>query len=91
MKASLSPISSFLTKNENEVKDMIEIKRQMESQDIEIGIIVDGLHDRRIINIFDSIKPVEEFHVFKSEIHAILGIFNSDDSIHRISKKIKDV
>jgi len=87
----LIDLSKVTILHENEVKDLIEIKKQMESQDIEIGIIVDGLHDRRIINIFDSIKQVEEFHVFKSEIYAILGIFNSDDSIHRISKKIKDV
>lgn len=77
--------------DENQVKDLIEIKRQLESQDIEIGIILEELNERKIVNIFDSIKQVEEFHVYRSELHAILGIFNSDDSINRISRKLKDV
>ena len=77
--------------DENQVKDLIEIKRQLESKDIEIGIILGGLNDRKIVNIFDSIKQVEEFHVYRSELHAILGIFNSDESIDRINRKLKDV
>ena len=77
--------------DENQVKDLIEMKRQLESQDIEIGIILEDLNERKIVNIFDSIKQVEEFHVYRSELHAILGIFNSDESIDRINRKLKDV
>ena len=77
--------------HENEVKDLIEMKKQLEDQDIEISIIAEGPGARRIINIFDSIKPVEEFKVFGSELDAILGMFHSEDSFHRICKKVKDV
>ena len=83
----LIDLSKLTILHENEVKDLIEIKKQIEAQNIEIGIIADGPDARRIINIFDSIKQVEEFHVFKSQLDAILGIFDSDDFFHRISKR----
>lgn len=75
----------------NEVKALIEIKKQMKAQGIEIGIIAEGSDARRIINIFDSIRPVEEFNLFKSELDAVLWLFQSQDSFHNIIKKVKDV
>lgn len=87
----LIDFSEFAILHENEVKDLIEIKKQLEDQNIEIGIIAEGSGARRIINIFDSIKPVKEFKVFGSELDAILGLFHSEDCFHRISKKVKDV
>lgn len=85
----LIDVSQLTTLDENEVKDLIEIKKQMESENIEIGIIVLGLDVRRVINIFDSIKEVEDFRVTKSGLDAILGIFDSNDSFQRISNKVK--
>jgi len=82
----LIDLSKLTILHENEVKDLIEIKKQIESQDIEIAIIAEGPDARRIINIFDSINQVEKFHVFRSEINAISGIFDSDDYFHKISK-----
>jgi len=70
----------------NEVKALIEIKRQMKAQGIEMGIIAEGANSRRIVNIFDSIKPVEEFNLFKSELDAVLWLFQSKDSFHKIIK-----
>lgn len=87
----LIDLSKLAILHENEVKNLIEIKKQMEAQDVEIGIIAEGPDARRIINIFDSIKSVEEFNLFKSELDAILGMFHSEESFHRISKKVKDV
>jgi len=87
----LIDLSKLAILHENEVKGLIEIKKQMEAQDVEIGIIAEGPDARRIINIFDSIKPVEEFNLFRSELETILGMFHSEDSFHRISKKVKDV
>jgi len=87
----LIDISKLSILHENEVKDLIEMKRLLEVQDIEINIISDGPDSRKIINIFDSIKSVEEFKVFRSELDAILGMFQSEDFFHRISEKIKDV
>jgi len=56
----------------NEVKDLIDIKKRLKEQDIEMGIIAESPTARRIVNIFDSIKPVEEFKVFRSELEAIV-------------------
>jgi hypothetical protein len=74
---------------ENEVKDLIQIKKQLENQDIEIAIIAEGTGARRIINIFDSIKPIEEFNVFQSELDVILGMLHSVEFLNRISKSVK--
>jgi two-component system chemotaxis sensor kinase CheA len=86
----LIDLSQLTILHENEVKDLIQIKKQIESQEIEIGIIADGPDSRRIVNIFDSIKQVEEFAVFKSYFGAVLGILNSDDSFQTINKRVKD-
>jgi len=66
--------------HEKEVKALIEVKKQMKDDDIEVGIIAGGPGARRIINIFDSIKEVEEFKLFSSELDAILGMLYSQDS-----------
>ncbi|MBC3797897.1 Hpt domain-containing protein [Acetobacterium tundrae] len=87
----LIDVSELTILDENEVKDLIEIKNQMESKGIEIGIVAEGPMVRKIVNIFDSIKYVENFDVSKSAIDAILRSFKSEDSFQRISKKIKDV
>lgn len=87
----LIDVSELTILDENEVRDLIEIKNQIESRGIEIGIVAEGHTVRSIINIFDSIKYVENFHVSKSEIKAILMSFKSEDSFQRISKKIRDV
>lgn len=87
----LIDLSKVTMLNENEVKDLIEIKNQMGAENIEIGIIARGPYVSRIINVFDSIGQIEEFHVFRSELAAVLGIFDSEDSYLRISDRVKDV
>ena len=87
----LIDLSKLTTLHENEVKALIEIKKQIEAQNIQMNFIAEGSEVRRIINIFDSIKQVEEFHVFESQLAAILGIFDCDASFNRVNKSIKDV
>ncbi|MCA1073674.1 Hpt domain-containing protein [Clostridium bowmanii] len=87
----LIDLSKLSILHENEVKDFIEIKKHLESQDIEVGIIAEGPNVRRIINIFDSIKSIEEFNVFVSERHAISEVFQSEKFFNRISEKVKEV
>jgi len=87
----LIDLSKLTTLNESEVKDLIEIKKEIKSDNIELGIIAEAAESRRIINIFDSIKQIEEFNVFGSEINGVLGIINSEDSFNRISKKVEGV
>jgi len=85
----LIDVSKLTILHENEVKELIQIKRQLESKGIEIGVVTEGPNARRIINIFDSIKQVEEFHVFHSQLDTVLGIFNSENSCHRICEKLE--
>jgi len=73
--------------HENELKALIEVKKQMEDKGIQIGIIAGGTNVRRIVNIFDSIKLVEEFNLFNSELDAILGMLYSQDAFQRIVKR----
>ncbi|PKM75616.1 MAG: hypothetical protein CVU92_00395 [Firmicutes bacterium HGW-Firmicutes-17] len=87
----LIDVSQLTMLDENEVKDLIEIKKQIESRGIEIWIVAEGHKVRRIVNIFDSIKNVANFHLSKSGINAIIRSFESDASFQRISKRIKDV
>lgn len=87
----LIDLSKLTTLNENEVKDLIEIKKEIKSENIELGIIAKAAESRRIINIFDSIKQIEEFNVSESEIHGILCIFDSEDSFKRISEMVNGV
>ncbi|MBM7686250.1 Hpt domain-containing protein [Defluviitalea raffinosedens] len=71
---------------ENEIKALIEFKNQLKVYEIEVGIIAEGPYARRIINIFDSIKPVEEFNLFKSEFDAVLGMLCSQNFCHSLFK-----
>lgn len=82
-------ISKLNILHENEIKDLIKIKKQLQNHDIEIIIIAEGTGARRIMNIFDSMKPVEFFNVYTSEQAAILGMFGTNASIDRVSRKIK--
>lgn len=86
----LIDFSGLTILNENEIKALIEIKKQLEAQNIEIGIIANVTDSRKIINIFDSIKSVEEFKVFGSELEAILDILHSEELFYRISKSVKE-
>ncbi|MBC7961030.1 MAG: Hpt domain-containing protein [Vallitaleaceae bacterium] len=87
----LIDLSNLTILDENEVKALILIKKQMQTQEIEIGIVAEGKNASRITNIFDSIKQVEEFYFFKSYLSAILGIMNSEYSFQGISKQVEDV
>jgi two-component system, chemotaxis family, sensor kinase CheA len=87
----LIDLSKLKVLQENEVKDLIEVKKQLKDQDIGIGIIASGPYARRIINVFDSITEVEEFNVYRSEMNAILDMFNSEDTFQSISNRVNAV
>lgn len=74
---------------EKELKALIEIKKQMTVHGIEMGIIVEGPDNRRMINIFDAISSIAEFQLFRSELDAVLGMFRSKDLYQRIFAKVK--
>mgnify|MGYP000877322066 FL=1 len=77
--------------NEKEIKALIEIKNQMREQEVELGIIVGGPYMRRIMNIFDSIRAFEDFKVYVNELDAVLEMFQSEETLHRLNKVVKEV
>lgn len=72
--------------HEKEIKDLIGIKNQLKAQNVEIGIIVGGPYIRRIMNIFDSIRSIEEFKVYGNELDAVLTMFQSEESFRKLVK-----
>jgi len=87
----LIDISKLNILSEEEIKNLIELKENLQHQGIEISLIANGGSSRRIINIFDSIKPIENFRVFTSELNAILGMFQEKNCFNRIIQRIKDM
>jgi len=73
----LIDLSNLDILHENEVKALIEIKKQLEAKGIRTGIITEGCESRRIINIFDSIIQVEEFNLFKSDLEAFIWMLRT--------------
>lgn len=69
----LVDVSGLQTMDENELMDLIRIKRQLGAQGISIGIIAGIPMNKRLVNIFDSIQSLEYFGVFDTELHAILN------------------
>ncbi len=83
----LIDMSQLAILSEIEVKALIEIKRNLEAKNIELGIIAKGSGRQNIINIFDSIEAVEKFQVSKSSTEAILKILRADVFSARINAK----
>lgn len=65
---------------EDEMKGLLEFKRKMSEKGIELGVIVRGPWARRIVNIFDSIKPFEDFCVCETELEAVMKLSSLEDS-----------
>ncbi len=83
--------SQLIIIHENEIKELIELKRQLTIDNIEMSIIVGGPCDRRITNIFDSIRTVEEFKVYRNEMEAVRKVFRSDECFQKLTKVAKEV
>lgn len=60
---------------EKELRELISLKRELEEK-LELVILVDGPQARRVVNIFDAIKKVAEFKVYKNEGEALLDTLN---------------
>ena len=59
--------------DENDLKSLIEVKRNLKRDKIEL-VIIGGLHTKRIVNLFDAIKPIEDFELFSTEIKAVTSL-----------------
>lgn len=69
----LIDVSSLKTLDENELRNLMELKRQLNERGISISIIAGIPLNKRLINIFDSIKTMEYFGVFATEQDAVLS------------------
>lgn len=87
----LIDLSELVLLKEDEVKELIRIIRQLETQHMEIGLIVNGFRNRRIINILDAIGAVEELPVYKSETDAMLGLFGSQKCYQKINQRMRNI
>jgi two-component system chemotaxis sensor kinase CheA len=59
--------------HEHELKSLIELKRRLHGMGIVMSVIIDNPLRRRLINIFDSIRTIEHFELFNTEVDAALG------------------
>jgi CheY-like chemotaxis protein/HPt (histidine-containing phosphotransfer) domain-containing protein len=69
----LLDVSRLETIHEHELKRLIELKRRLNDMGIALNVIIDNPLRRRLINIFDSIRTVEHFELFGTEVDAALG------------------
>lgn len=77
--------------DENEIKELIEIKKQLKLQEVEMGIIVDSSNTKRIVNIFDAISSIEEFNVYENELDAVLNTLEQEEFFLKMSRVAKKV
>ncbi len=77
--------------HESEIGELIELKKRLKANEVEMCFIANGSNSRRIINIFDSIKPLEEFSVYKTDIDAVTNMLKREEFSLKLSKVIKDV
>lgn len=87
----LIDLSMLSILHEMEIKDLVKIKKDLQEQGIEVGLIAGKTGSRRIINIFDSIKQVFEINLFSSETEAVLNMIQSSESSQRIIGRIKQL
>lgn len=84
----LIDISNLDLLSADEMKYLLEIKEKLEEQDIEVGIVAERPGSRKIMNIFDSIRSVYDVSLFESEVEAMMGLFSTQESYHRILKSV---
>lgn len=77
--------------HEKEIKELIDINKQLKLQEVEMAIIVKASNTKRIINIFDSIKSIEEFNVYENELDAVLNMLGREAFTLKLSRVAKDV
>ena len=71
----LVDVSRLSVITSEEIQSLVNMKRQLLPQSIEMDIIANGRFKRRMQNIFDSIKSIEKFRVFGTELEAVLHTF----------------
>ncbi|MEB3102829.1 Hpt domain-containing protein [Ferviditalea candida] len=67
--------------NEWETSDLtflIDLKRQLRGKGITIAVIAGVPLNKRLVNILDSIAPIERFSVFDTELNAALGDYAAE-------------
>jgi hypothetical protein len=66
-------VSSLPLLAEDELADLIRLKRQLGASGITISIIAGMPLNNRLVNIFDAVQPVESFGVYATELDAVLS------------------
>lgn len=58
---------------ESELKRLIELKRHLQDMGIVMSVLIRHSSRKRMVNIFDSIRTIEPFELFDTEVDAALG------------------
>ncbi|WP_213530045.1 hypothetical protein [Paenibacillus cisolokensis] len=59
--------------HESELKRLIELKRHLQDMGIVMSVLIRHSSRKRMVNIFDSIRTIEPFELFDTEVDAALG------------------
>ncbi|QNU66131.1 Hpt domain-containing protein [Ruminiclostridium herbifermentans] len=77
--------------HEYEIKELIQIKKQLKSQEVGMGIIVNSLKTKRIYNIFEAISFIEKFNIYENQMDAMINSIKNEESSFKINKIAKEV
>jgi len=66
-------VSGLRTLDEHALTYLIQLRRDLQERGISIAIIAGDPLNRRMVNIFDSIRTIESFAVFATEREAVLS------------------
>lgn len=69
----LIDVSLLKTVDENELRDLIQLKKRLNDYGICLCIIVGIPMNKKLVNIFESIKTIEPFGLFNSELDAVMS------------------
>lgn len=66
-------VSGLPVLERDELAELIAVRRNLRSAGIPVSIIAGKPMNKRVVNVFDSIRSVEDFEVYGTELDAVLG------------------
>jgi len=73
IRALLVDVSGLSAMDEDDLAELIAVKRNLGGAGIEVGIVAGRPMNKRIVNVLEAIRPVESFDVYGTEPEAALG------------------
>ena len=73
IRALLVDVSGLSAMDEDDLAELIAVKRNLGGAGIAVGIVAGRPMNKRIVNVLEAIRPVESFDVYGTEPEAALG------------------